>query len=87
MLKVPYENKFQLVGSGFIQINDKELGQINLFGNLGNALSRTKIPLPLGVFSFNQLSSPFRLEGEKVFFDDMIISGPISIMKLEKSRS
>ena len=81
--KGPLENKFQLVGSGFIQINDKELGQINLFGNLGNALSRTKIPLPLGVFSFNQLSSPFRLEGEKVFFDDMIISGPISIMKLE----
>ena len=81
--KGPLENKFQLVGSGFIQVNDKELGQINLFGNLGNALSRTKIPLPLGVFSFNQLSSPFRLEGEKVFFDDMIISGPISIMKLE----
>ncbi|MEC8044475.1 MAG: hypothetical protein VX130_07785 [Verrucomicrobiota bacterium] len=81
--KGPLENKFQLVGSGFIQINDKELGQINLFGNLGNALSRTKIPLPLGVFSFNQLASPFRLEGEKVFFDDMIISGPISVMKLE----
>ncbi len=79
--KGPIEDYLQFVGTGMIGIREKGLGQINLLGNLSRELSDFRLPIPSGAFTFDTLTSPFRVEHESVFFDKMIISGPLSILE------
>lgn len=79
--KGPIEDYLQFVGTGMIGIREKGLGQINLLGNLSRELSDFRLPIPSGAFTFDTLTSPFRVEHESVFFDKMMISGPLSILE------
>ena len=41
-----------------INFKEPKIGQINLFGKISESLSKLKIPLPSGAFSFNELYIP-----------------------------
>lgn len=74
----PIGNPLQFEGSGMIQLNEPRIGQINLLGKISEGLSNLKIPLPSGAFSFNELIIPFKLNNEKMSFDNLQLTGPIS---------
>ena len=81
----PLKNPLQFEGTGIIQIKEPKIGQINFFGKISEGLSNLKIPLPSGAFSFNQLTVPFKLDNETMFFDNMILTGPLSKVKASGS--
>ena len=57
------------------------MGQINLLGNISKELSRLGLPVPSRAFSFDKLETPFRIQHENLFFDRMILSGPLSLLE------
>ena len=81
----PINNPLQFEGTGIVQIKEPKIGQINFFGKISEGLSNLKIPLPSGAFSFNELTVPFKLDNETMFFDNMILTGPLSRVKASGS--
>ena len=66
-------------------INEYKLGQINLLGNFSKGLTNLNIPLPSGALSFSELILPFELNNESVFFNSLILNGPLSKITAEGS--
>jgi len=69
---------YSFKGPGHASITGTELGQLNLFGPLSEALRGTFINL--GSFSLTTVEAPFKLDGERVRFDDLRVSGPSALL-------
>lgn len=69
---------YSFQGEGYGSITNAELGQLNLFGPLSEALSGTF--LNLGSFSLSTVEAPFKLSGERVRFRDLRVSGPSALI-------
>ncbi|HEY8991831.1 MAG TPA: AsmA-like C-terminal region-containing protein [Luteolibacter sp.] len=69
---------YSFKGPGTASITGTELGQLNLFGPLSEALRGTFINL--GSFSLTTVEAPFKLDGERVRFDDLRVSGPSALL-------
>jgi hypothetical protein len=61
-------------GKGQAAVTGADLGQLNLFGPLSQALRGTFINL--GSFSLNTVDAPFELNGNRLHFDNLRVSGP-----------
>ncbi len=77
----PIEDYLQFEGVGFMTLREEGMGQINLLGNISKELSRLGLPVPSRAFSFDKLETPFRIQHENLFFDRMILSGPLSLLE------
>ena len=66
-------------GIGRAAITGAELAQLNLFGPLSEALSGTRFSF--GSFSLTTVEAPFALEGEKVHFEDLRVTGPSALLQ------
>lgn len=73
-----YADPHSFQGSGRGGISGTELAQLNLFGPLSEALSKTIFNL--GSFSLNTLEAPFELAGDRVHFDELRITGPSALL-------
>jgi hypothetical protein len=69
---------YSFKGEGLGSITNAELGQLNLFGPISEALSGTF--LNLGSFSLTTVEAPFKLNGERVRFRDLRVSGPSALI-------
>lgn len=74
-----YADFFSFNGTGRAVIHGSELGQLNLFGPLSEALSGKLINL--GSFSLNRVEAPFALQGERLRFDELRITGPSALIQ------
>ncbi len=74
-----YSDFFSFNGNGRAVIHGSELGQLNLFGPLSEALSGSLINL--GSFSLNRVEAPFALQGERLRFDELRITGPSALIQ------
>ena len=83
--KGPNDLPLQFEGTGRMVINEYKLGQINLLGNISKGLTNLNIPLPSGALSFSELILPFELNNESVFFNSLILNGPLSKITAEGS--
>ena len=81
--KGPHGNRLQFEGTGHLRLVEESLSQVNLLGKISERLNMSKLPIPSGSFSFERLEIPFRIEYEKIFSDNILLTGPIS--KLEAS--
>ncbi|HEY9250186.1 MAG TPA: AsmA-like C-terminal region-containing protein, partial [Rariglobus sp.] len=66
-------------GSGRAAITGTELGQLNLFGPLSEALRGTF--LNFSSFSLTTVDAPFVLSGDRVHFDDLRVTGPSALLQ------
>lgn len=66
-------------GSGRGAVTGAELAQLNLFGPLSEALSGSFINF--GSFSLNTVEAPFVLDGERVHFEDLRVTGPSALLQ------
>lgn len=71
----PYGDFYGFTGQGSAEITGADLGQINLFGVLSELLRKT-IVLNFSSFSLDTLNTQFVVEGPRVKFGVMKISGP-----------
>lgn len=81
--KGPHSNRLQFEGTGHLRLVEESLSQVNLLGKISQRLNMSKLPIPSGSFSFERLEIPFRIEYEKIFSDNILLTGPVS--KLEAS--
>ena len=73
------EDFYSFKGPGHAAITGTELGQLNLFGPLSEALHGTFINL--GSFSLTSVDAPFNLDGERVRFEDLRVTGPSALLQ------
>ena len=73
------EDFYSFKGTGHAAITGTELGQLNLFGPLSEALHGTFINL--GSFSLTSVDAPFKLDGERVRFEDLRVTGPSALLQ------
>lgn len=73
------EDFYSFKGAGTAAITGTELGQLNLFGPLSEALRGTFINL--GSFSLTTVDAPFKLDGERVRFEELRITGPSALLQ------
>ena len=76
-----YSNFYTFKGTGNASITGTELAQLNLFGPLSEALHGTF--LNLGSFSLTTVSAPFTLDGERVHFDKLRVTGPSALLQAD----
>jgi len=74
-----YTDFYSFTGNGRALITGSELGQLNLFGPLSEALSGSFINL--GRFSLTKVEAPFALQGDHLHFDDLRITGPSALIQ------
>jgi len=74
-----YSDFYTFKGAGNAVITGTELAQLNLLGPLSEAVKGTF--LNLGSFSLTTVSAPFTLDGERVHFDDLRITGPSALVQ------
>ena len=74
-----YSDFYSFKGTGHASVSGSELGQLNLFGPLSAALHGTFISL--GSFSLTTVDAPFELQGDRVRFDHLRISGPSALLQ------
>lgn len=74
----PFDDPHGFTGKGRGSITNAELGQLNLFGPISEALSGTF--LNFGSFSLTTVEAPFRLDGERLRFPDLRVSGPSALI-------
>jgi len=74
-----YTDFYSFNGTGRAVIHGSELGQLNLFGPLSEALRGSFINL--GSFSLNRVEAPFALQGERLRFDELRITGPSALIQ------
>jgi hypothetical protein len=74
-----YDDFYSFKGTGRAAITGAELAQLNLFGPLSEALSGTYFSF--GSFSLTTVDAPFILEGERVRFDDLRVTGPSALLQ------
>ena len=65
-------------GTGNAQIHDVDIGSIHILGGIRNKLGAFNIPLPSDALNFNKLEAPFKLEYDRISFDQATLSGPLS---------
>lgn len=75
----PYNDFHGFTGVGHASITGAELGQLNLFGPLSEALRGTFINL--GSFSLNTVEAPFILRGDRVRFNELRVTGPSALLE------
>jgi AsmA-like C-terminal region len=73
-----YNDFYSFNGAGNAVISGAELGHLNLFGPLSEALKGTFINL--GSFSLTSLDAPFNLQGDRVRFDELHVTGPSALI-------
>ena len=61
-------------GDGNINITQSDLGKVHLFGIFSKLLDTT--PLALGTFKLTDISAPFKIQNNHVYFPDLNIYGP-----------
>jgi hypothetical protein len=66
-------------GNGHASITGTNLGQLNLFGPLSQAMRGTFINL--GSFSLNTVDAPFQLITDRLHFDNLRVSGPSALIQ------
>jgi hypothetical protein len=66
-------------GGGRGVVTGTELGQLNLFGPLSEVLRGSIINL--GSFSLTAVDAPFELEGDRVRFDELKVTGPSALLQ------
>ncbi|MFA6288818.1 MAG: AsmA-like C-terminal region-containing protein [Opitutaceae bacterium] len=71
----PYADFYGFTGKGTAEITGADLGQINLFGVLSELLKKTVI-LNFSSFSLDRLDAEFDVDGPRVKFGSLKISGP-----------
>jgi hypothetical protein len=81
--KGPLKDHLQFKGTGHLRLIDESLKKINLLGKISEKLGTSKLPIPSGSFSFEKLEIPFRIEYDKIYSDNILLTGPVS--KLEAS--
>lgn len=81
--KGPLDDHLQFKGTGHLRLMDESLKQVNLLGKISEKLGTSKLPIPSGSFSFEKLEIPFRIEYDKIYSDNILLTGPLS--KLEGS--
>lgn len=69
---------YSFKGDGLGSITNAELGQLNLFGPLSEALKGTF--LNFSSFSLTTVNAPFKLNGDQVRFRDLRVSGPSALL-------
>ena len=74
------EDFLSFEGNGSILVKDPELGDIRLLGGLTDYLGASKLPLPSGSISFNRLEAPFILNGDKLRFGNLSLSGGSALL-------
>jgi len=74
-----YTDFYSFKGSGHGTIAGAELGQLNLFGPLSEALRGTFINL--GSFSLTSVDAPFELDGDRLRFAELRVSGPSALLQ------
>lgn len=74
----PFNDPHGFTGKGRGSITNAELGQLNLFGPISEALRGTF--LNFSSFSLNTVEAPFKLDGERVRFPDLRVSGPSALI-------
>jgi hypothetical protein len=74
-----YSDFFSFKGSGRATVSGSELGQLNLFGPLSEALSGSFVNF--GSFSLTSVDAPFALQGEQVRFEELRVSGPSALIQ------
>jgi len=65
-------------GTGKAEIYDVDIGSIHILGGIRNKLGAFNLPLPSDALNFNKLEAPFKLEHDRISFDQAILSGPLS---------
>ena len=73
-----YADIYSFRGAGRGSITDAELGQLNLFGPLSEALRGTIINF--SSFSLTTVDAPFVLAGERLVFNDLRVTGPSALL-------
>lgn len=68
-----------LVGSGYVELNDPLIHRVHIFGGFSKMMDNAE--LNLGSFSLKKATSSIRLEGQKIFLDDLELTGPSSRVK------
>lgn len=75
----PYADFLAFRGAGRAEIRGAGLGQLNLFGPLSRALGGTFINL--GSFSLDTVETGFDLNGDRLSFPDLRVSGPSALIQ------
>ncbi len=61
---------------GEFDLNDPLIHRVHLFGGISKAFSNAE--LSVGSFSLKEASSPLRVEGKRIIFEDLELTGPSS---------
>lgn len=69
----------ELRGEGRFELRDPLIHRVHVFGGFSKVMDNAE--LNLGSFSLKEASSPLKLEGTKVFFEDLELTGPSSRVK------
>ncbi len=78
--KGPASDPLQFEGSGKFGLSEVEIGNINFLGGIRSRLGSFNLPLPSDALSFNQLDAPFLLDHEILRFENINLSGPLSLL-------
>lgn len=70
----PRNNPYQLQGHGHMNVTNKQLGAIQLFGPLSKILQNTR--LNFTSFNLEHMSAAFAIEQEQLNITELIINGP-----------
>ncbi|MDF3058007.1 MAG: hypothetical protein K0R17_2222 [Rariglobus sp.] len=70
---------YSFKGTGRAAITGAELAQLNLFGPLSEALRSTYFSF--GSFSLTTLNAPFVLDGHRLRFEDVRVTGPSALLQ------
>jgi hypothetical protein len=76
----PISDPMQFVGSGISVLTDVEIGSINFLGGIRSKLGAFNLPLPSDALSFNRLEAPFFIDHQFLRFDEINLSGPLSLL-------
>ena len=74
----PVSNPKYFEGTGNLLIHEVDIGSIHILGGVRNKLGTFNLPLPSDALYFNKLEIPFVLDHDRIFFDQAILSGPLS---------
>ncbi len=74
-----YSDFYSFKGTGRAAITGAELAQLNLFGPLSEALHGTYFNL--GSFSLTTVDAPLVLDGDKLRFESLRVSGPSALLQ------
>lgn len=72
--KGPLDQLYGLTGYGNVEIQNEELGAIQLLGPLSRWLKNTR--LNFTSFNLNRVDASFEIDGEQILIDDLEINGP-----------